>query len=100
MRSTQSSASEHSDPSGGGDSQPACRHQIVGKRVHQRHGLDLDQSTNLHESKAVVLAVGVDPLDQFAKSVNLLAGVAGHPAAPLFDTFRLARPLALPILER
>src|ERR1700681_3237627 len=74
--------------------------QIVGKRMPQRHRLGLDQAANRNEAEPMVLEVGIDPLDEFAKSVYLLSGLRSHPAAPLLYTLRFPRPLFRPFGER
>src|SRR5215470_6302586 len=76
------------------------RHQIVGERMEQRHRLGLDETTHRKETKTVVLAVGVDPLDQFTQTVDRLAGCGGHSAAPVLEALRFARPLAFAVPQR
>src|ERR1700761_9415944 len=63
----------------------------------QRHGLGLDQAAHWKEAEAVVLGVGVEPLDQLADSEHGLPLWGLHPPAPLFDGFGLAVSLALAI---
>src|SRR5580693_10488502 len=76
------------------------RHQIVGKRMPQRHRLGLDQTANRNEAEPMILQVGIDPLDELAKSVCLLSGLRSHPAAPFLYALRFARLLSRPLGER
>src|SRR5260370_549634 len=76
------------------------RHQIVGKCMPQRHRLGLDQAANRNEAEPMILQMAVDPLDELAKSVYLLAGLRSHPAAPLLYALRFPRPLFRPLGER
>src|SRR3954463_6978289 len=66
----------------------------------QRHRLGLDQAANVEKAEPMVLEVGIDPLDELTKSVNLLARRRPHPAAPFLDALRLPRPLALTVGQR
>src|SRR5258708_36938679 len=61
----------------------------------QRHRLGLDQAANVEKAEPMVLGVGIDPLDEPAKSLDLLAGLRSHSAAPLLHALRFPRPLAL-----
>jgi hypothetical protein len=50
--------------SGGGPQAEAVGgEEVVGQRVPERMGLRLDQTADREKTEAVVLAVGVDPLD-------------------------------------
>src|SRR5205807_2297241 len=66
--------------------QPVGCHQIVGERMPQRHGLGFDQTAHRKEAEAVVLEMTIDPLDQHAAAVDVLAGGAVHPVAPRLHT--------------
>src|SRR5208282_3090623 len=89
-----------SDGVGGFGPQPMCRHEMVGKRMPQRHRLGLDQAANRNEAEAMVLEVAVDPLDELAQAEHLLAGWCCHPAAPLLHALGFLRPLLRPLGER
>src|SRR5258708_2317513 len=66
----------------------------------QRHRLGLDQAANVEKAEPMVLEVGIDPLDEPAKSVDLLAGLRSHSAAPLLHALRFPRPLAFAVGKR
>src|SRR5450631_768481 len=86
--------------SGGFGPQPMRRHQIVGERMPQCYRLGLEQTANRNEAEPMVLQVGVDPLDELAKSVRLLAGLCSHPGAPLLYALWFPLPLLRPLGER
>ena len=51
-------------------------HEVVGDGVPERMGFGLDQTAHGKKTKAVVLAVGVDPLDALAQGIDSLARFA------------------------
>src|SRR5271170_3569738 len=57
----------------GFDPQAAGGHEVVGERVPERVGLRLDEPANGEKTKAMVLAIGVDPLDALAQGIDGLA---------------------------
>src|SRR6202171_4865868 len=75
-------------------------HQIIGKRMPKYHRLGFDQAANVEKAEPMVLEVGVDPLDELAKSVDLLAGLRSHPAAPLLHALGLPRTSSRPVCKR
>ena len=68
---------------GSGDPQAVGGQEVIGERVPERMGLGLDQTANWEKTEAVVLAVGVDPLDALAQSIDGLARFARHAFPPL-----------------
>ena len=50
----------------GFDPQTASGDEIVRERMPERMSLRLDESANGEKTKAMVLAIGVDPLDALA----------------------------------
>ena len=67
---------------GGVGPQASGGHEVVGEGVPERMGLRLDQTANGEKTEAMVLAVGVDPLDALAQSIDSLARLARHPFPP------------------
>ena len=64
-----------SNASWGFDPQTASGDEIVRERMPERMSLRLDESANGEKTKAMVLAIGVDPLDALAQAVDGLAGL-------------------------
>ena len=71
--------------------------EIVRERMPERMSLRLDESANGEKTKAMVLAIGVDPLDALAQGVDGLARFARHALrhalrqAGSFARFRIRR---------
>ena len=69
----------------GFDPQALTGDEIVGERMPERMSLRLDESANGEKTKAMVLAVGVDPLDALAQAVDGLARFARHALPPRLE---------------
>ena len=54
----------------GFDPQAASGDEIVGERMPERMSLGLDETANGKKAEAAVLAIGVDPLDALAQSID------------------------------
>ena len=70
-----------SSASWGFDPQTASGDEIVCERMPERMSLRLDEPADGKKTKAMVLAIGVDPLDALAQGIDGLTRFARH-AAP------------------
>jgi hypothetical protein len=84
-------ASRGSEVLGGVGPQALGGHEVVGDGVPERMGLGLDQTAHGKKTKAVVLAIGVDPLDALTQGINSLARFARHPFAPRLEAGSFSR---------
>jgi hypothetical protein len=84
----------------GFDPQTVSGGEIVRECMPERMSLRLDESANGEKTKAMVLAVGVDPLDALAQSVNRFARFARHPLPPGLEAKGFFRPLSDPPRKR
>ena len=69
----------------GFDPQTAGGDEIVRERVPERMSLRLDEPADRKKAKAMVLAIGVDPLDALAQGVDGLARLARHALPPRLE---------------
>ena len=60
----------------------------------ERVSLGLDEPAHGKKTKAMVLAVGVDPLDALAQSIDSLARFARHALPPFLEAKGFFRPLS------
>ena len=74
--------------------------EIVGERMPERVSLGLDETAHGKKTEAMVLAVGVDPLDALAQSIDSLARFARHAFPPFLEAKGFFRPLADPARQR
>ena len=84
----------------GFDPQTVSGGEIVRECMPERMSLRLDEFANGEKTKAMVLAVGVDPLDALAQSVNRFARFARHPLPPGLEAKGFFRPLSDPPRKR
>ena len=89
-----------SSASWGFDPQTASGEEIVRERVPERMSLGLDQPADREKTKAMVLAIGVDPLDALAQAVDGFARFARHALPPRLEAGGLFRPLSDPPRQR
>ena len=78
----------------GFDPQTVSGDEIVGERMPERMSLRLDEPADGNKTKAMVLAIGVDPLDALTQGVDGLAGFARHPLPPFLEAGGLLLALA------
>jgi hypothetical protein len=78
------------------DPQTAGGDEVVGERMPERMSLRLDEPANGEKTKAMVLAIGVDPLDALAQGVDGLARFARHALPPFLEAKGFFRPLLDP----
>ena len=84
-----------SSGSWGFDPQTTGGDEIVRERMPERMSLRLDQTAHGKKTKAMVLAIGVDPLDALAQGVDGLARLARHPFPPRSEAGGLLLSLAI-----
>jgi hypothetical protein len=83
-----------SSASWGFDPQTASGDEIVRERMPERMSLRLDEPAHGKKTKAMVLAIGVDPLDALAQGVDGLARFARHALPPRLEAGGLLLSLA------
>src|SRR5258708_13625461 len=84
----------------GFDPQALTGDEIVGERMPERMSLGLDEPAHGEKTEAVVLAIGVDPLDALAQSIDGLTRLARHPFPPFLEAKGFFRPLLDPSRKR
>jgi hypothetical protein len=89
-----------SSASWGFDPQTVSGEEIVRERMPERVSLGLDEPAHGKKTEAMVLAVGVDPLDALAQSVNRFARFARHALPPRLEAKGFFRPLSDPPRQR
>src|SRR5258708_24879962 len=78
----------------GFDPQALTGDEIVGERMPERMSLGLDEPAHGEKTDAMVLAIGVDPLDALAQSIDGLTRLARHPFPPFLEAKGFFRPLS------
>src|SRR5258708_17981001 len=84
----------------GFDPQALTGDEIVGERMPERMSLGLDEPAHGEKTEAMVLAIGVDPLDALAQGVHGLARLARHALPPFLEAKGFFRPLLDPSRKR